>query len=209
MGPVPIDPAEYHRENRCPKCRLTRRLCMCAELPEIDIPFELVVLQHILEGNSLSNTGSLAARMLRPSRLLTYRGTCEDEHRAALEPPGLLLYPVPGAVPLTPAHLEGAGRLVVLDATWRRARRMYRKTEPLRALKTVTLPHGIEPRWVLRRPPAPGMLSTVEAIAGALEALGLADAAQRIHVFLDDFMPRALHITRKIRYSDVPRSDSM
>jgi len=201
---VRIDPTEYHRENRCPGCRLTRRLCICGELPTVAIPLELVVLQHESESESLSNTGTLTTRMLAPSRLVRYPGDVDD----ALRPPGLLLYPQSNATPLTPAHLARAERIVILDATWRRARRMYRKTPALRELETVTVV-GIEPRWVLRRPPAPGMLNTAEAVAAALAAIGAEEAAEALHRVLADFMPRALHCARKIPYADVPRGGSM
>lgn len=200
MVAMAIDPAEYHRSNRCRKCRLTKRLCICDALTSFDLPFELILLQHAKEAHSLSNTGSLAARVLQPSRCIEYRGRFEG----SFEPGTLLLYPQSDAEPLTPAHLESASQLVVLDATWRQARRMYRKTDALRGLRVVTLPAGIEPRWVLRQPPAPGMLCTAEAIAGALGALGLDEAAAGLHAVLDQFMPRALHVTRKIRFSDLP-----
>ncbi|MHC4940819.1 MAG: tRNA-uridine aminocarboxypropyltransferase [Planctomycetota bacterium] len=198
-----IDPAEYHRENRCPACRLTRRLCICADLPSCGIPFELVVMQHVNESSSLSNTGSLAARVLQPSQVVEYRGRFEGE----FGPDSLLLYPQSDAEPLSPEHLP-TDRLIVLDATWRQARRMYRKTAALRGLKVVTLPPGIEPRWVLRQPPAPGMLCTAEAIAGAVRALGIGEAADVLDGVIDDFMPRALHVMRRIPYADVPRNES-
>jgi len=180
-----------------------RRLCICDELPLLELPFELVVVQHAAEKNSLSNTGTLAARVFRPSRVVAYPG---DEAMAA-GPPGLLLYPQSDAEPLSPAHLARMERLVVLDATWRRARRMYRKIPALRGLRTVAVV-GVEPRWILRRPPAPGRLNTAEAVAGALSALGLGEPAERLRRVLDDFMPRAMHVARRIPYEDVPRSDS-
>jgi len=196
MRPLRIDPEEYHREKRCPGCRLMRRLCICAELPRAGIPLELIVLQHPAEANSLSNTGLLASRVLEPARVLA------EPDDQALAPPGLLLYPRPGAAPLSPDHLSGAGRLVVLDATWRRARRMFRRIDALRKLETVAVT-GVEPRWILRRPPGPGRLNTAEAVAGALSALGLDEAAAALHRALDLFMPRAMHAARRIPYDDV------
>ncbi|MEM8885018.1 MAG: DTW domain-containing protein [Planctomycetota bacterium] len=207
MSRLSIDPAEYHRENRCPGCRLTKTLCICDELPRVEIPFELVLIQHAQERASLSNTGSLAARVLQPSVVAGYRGAGEKKHADVLQPPGLLLYPLPGAETLGPQHLEGCKRLVVLDAGWRQSRRMFRKLSPLRALKSVTLP-PVASRWVLRKPPAPGMLNTVESIAAALAALGLQGAAAELDRVIDDFMPRALHIARKIRYDDIDESQS-
>jgi len=195
-----MEPGSYHKDQRCGVCRLPGPLCVCSELTSVAVPFELLVIQHRTEKKSVSNTGSLAARVLQPSRLLDYQGTSTPEIEKALEGDGprLLLYPQSRAEPLTPEHLAPGTRLIVLDATWRQARRMYRKLGPLRGCTPVTLPDGVEPRWVLRAQPAPGMLGTAEAIAAATDALGCADAALGLRAALDFVLPRALHTLAKI-----------
>jgi len=195
-----MDPNAYQKEQRCEFCRLPQPLCVCSLLTRVDIPFELLVIQHRTEMRSASNTGTLASRVLQPSRILEYRGTATPEIEEALagDGPRLLLYPTPRAEPLSPEQLAPGTRLIVLDATWRQARRMYRKLGPLRGCTGVTLPHDVKPRWVLREQPAPGMLGTAEAIAAATEALGCTAAAAGLRAALDLALPRSLHVLAKI-----------
>ena len=129
-----MDPGSYHKELRCEFCHLPEPLCVCELLPRVETPFELLVIQHRMERKSASNTGTVATRILHPSQLLDYPGTATPAIEAALagDAPRLLLYPMARAEPLTPAHLAPGTRLIVLDATWRQARRMYRKLGPLR-----------------------------------------------------------------------------
>ena len=195
-----IDPEAYEKGRRCDTCRLPEPLCVCADLPRVQVPFELLLIQHRMERKSASNTGTVTARILQPSRLLEYQGATTPEIESALrgDAPRLLLYPLGRAEPLTPAHIEPGPRLIVLDATWKQARRMYRKLGPLRGCTAVTLPREVRPRWVLRQPPAPGMLGTAEAIAAATEALGCKAAAAELRAALDVVLRRALHVRSKI-----------
>ncbi|MHC4956082.1 MAG: DTW domain-containing protein [Planctomycetota bacterium] len=204
-----MDPADYSKSRRCPACRLPPTLCVCDQIERVEIPFELLVIQHRSEVRSVSNTGSMAAKALDPSRLLPYQGTATPEIEDALagDAPTLLLYPVPQAKEISPADLQPGTRLVVLDATWRQARRMYRKLHPLRGCRAVTLPPGVEPRWVLREQPAPGMLGTAEAIAAAVEALGCREEAERLRRTLDFVLPRALHTLAKITLDEALDSE--
>ena len=195
-----MDPAEYSKSRRCAGCRLPPSLCVCDQIESVDIPFELILIQHRCELASASNTGSIAARALRPSRSFMYEGPDTPGVAQALEgdAPRLLLYPVPQATTITPADLEPGMRLVVLDATWSQARRIYRKLGPLRGCRAVTLPAGTKPRWVLREQPQPGMLGTAEAIAAATEALGCVEEAAGLRRTLDVVLPRSLHALAKI-----------
>jgi DTW domain-containing protein YfiP len=62
-------------------------------------------------------------------------------------------------------------QLVVLDATWSQARRMYRKLNALRGLPILRLPDIPVSAARLRESPGGGRVSTIEAIAGALRLL--------------------------------------
>ncbi|HEY5921282.1 MAG TPA: DTW domain-containing protein, partial [Kofleriaceae bacterium] len=85
-----------------------------------------------------------------------------------LFPEGAPIHTVPGPVPK---------RLIVLDATWSQARRMYRKLDVLRGLPLLRLPDEEMPRARLRESPGPGRVSTIEAIARALRLLEGDEAA--------------------------------
>lgn len=157
---------------KCPRCLFEPRVCLCAELPTVIARTQVVIVRHHLERHRSSNSGRLAHLALPNSVIV--------EHPGGAMPPldgAWLVYPVG---PAQPARLdlgpEGAGalpaepprRLVVLDATWSQARRMYRKLDALRGLPILRLPDAPMPEARLRESPAPGRVSTIEAIARAL-----------------------------------------
>ncbi len=61
--------------------------------------------------------------------------------------------------------------LIVLDATWSQARRMYRKLDALRGLPLLRLPERAVGAARMRESPGGGRVSTIEAIAGALRVV--------------------------------------
>lgn len=61
--------------------------------------------------------------------------------------------------------------LVVPDGTWRKARKLLHLNPLLAALPRVILVGDAVSRYRLRKAPGPGALSTVEAIAQALQVL--------------------------------------
>jgi DTW domain-containing protein YfiP len=134
----------------------------------------VLVLQHPSEVGHALNTARLAALGLENAELRV--GEHFPELAAELADPRhdvRLLFPGDEAVSL--AELDGsAGRpvlLVVPDGTWRKARKLLHLNPALAALPRVTLPAGGISRYRLRKAPAPGALSTVEAIAQALDLL--------------------------------------
>src|SRR5690606_12564184 len=80
-----------------------------------------------------------------------------------------LLFPV--GEPMMAAPAPPPRQLIVLDATWSQARRMYRKLDALRGLPILRLPELPMPSGRLRESPGPGRVSTIEAIARALRLL--------------------------------------
>jgi DTW domain-containing protein YfiP len=134
-------------------------------------------MRHASEIFRLTNSGRWAAAALEGATVVDHAldRTRSDEGLVALwdDGPAWLLYPS--------AHVGApAGppprTIVVPDATWAQARRMVQRVAPLRALPRLALP-GPPPTARLRQPPRPGGMSTLEAIAGALELLGDAAAA--------------------------------
>ncbi len=77
----------------------------------------------------------------------------------------------PEGEPMTAPPAAPPQQLVVLDATWSQARRMYRKLDALRGLPILRLPEIPGTVARMRESPAPGRVSTIEAIAAALRLL--------------------------------------
>jgi DTW domain-containing protein YfiP len=153
-------------DDRCPRCLFQRRVCLCADVPVIATRTHVVIVRHHLERWRSSNSGRLAHHALPNSEIVEHGG----ERGFAVLPPlehACLLFPngEPVRVPDPPP-----GTLVVLDATWSQARRMYRKLDALRGIPVWRLPEA-PPAARMREAPTVDRVSTLEAIAHALRAL--------------------------------------
>ncbi len=152
--------------DRCPRCLL--RDCLCAQVPAVATRTRIVIVRHHLERWRSSNTGRLAHLALANSVIVDHGGAPGP----AVLPPldgAWLLYPE--GEPVTARPEPPPRQLVVLDATWAQARRMYRKLAALRGLPMLRLPDAPMPSARLRESPGPGRVSTIEAIARALRLL--------------------------------------
>jgi DTW domain-containing protein YfiP len=165
--------------DRCPRCLLQQRVCLCADVPTVTTRTRIVIVRHHLERWRSSNSGRLAHLALTNSVIVEHGG----EIGPAATPPldgAWLLFPQGDA---QPAPKPAPRQLVVLDATWSQARRMYRKLDALRGLPVWCLP--VAPASArLREAPSPDRVSTIEAIAHALRLLeGEEVAAQLDRLF--------------------------
>ena len=164
---------------RCSRCLLQH--CLCADVPTIPTQTRIVIVRHHLEVFRASNTGRLAHLALPNSELVDHGGASGPARLPALEGMWLLFPEGPVA---EPPIVPPPSALVVLDATWSQARRMFRKLSALRGLPILRLPEAPMPTARLRESPAPGKVSTIEAIARALRLLeGEAAAAPLEQLF--------------------------
>src|SRR5262249_47622572 len=104
----------------------------------------------------------------------------------------------PEGAPVTGAPVPPPRQLVVLDASWSQARRMYRKLAALRGLPTLRLPDAEVPAARLRESPGPGRVSTIEAIAGALRLIEGDAAAAPLEALFATAVERAAASGRRV-----------
>lgn len=158
---------------QCPRCMRPVAHCLCPLIPSLDSRTRVLLLQHPSEVNHALNTARLAALGLNNAQLVV--GEVFEDLPTLLSVPGYqarLLFPADDAQPLQAyASSDEPLLLVVPDGTWRKARKMLHLNPLLAALPRVTLAEGAVSRYRLRKAPAPGALSTVEAIAQALQTL--------------------------------------
>jgi len=154
-------------EGHCARCYLHTTHCICAKLPKLDTSLEVLIIRHKAERRLTSNTGRLAALCLNQCRIIEY-SACVPFNDAALPLEGaVLLYPGDHGTSLS---LQPR-RLVVLDATFRQARRMFKRIHLLRHIPQLALSAPKQAPNRLRKPPHADGMSTIEAIALALAAL--------------------------------------
>jgi DTW domain-containing protein YfiP len=156
----------------CLRCLRPTEFCVCAELRPVPSATRVVLLQHPREARLAICSAWLTRLALENAEL--HRGVRFGDHprvgEVAAAPGTALLYPGPEA---TPAHLATPpAALVVIDGTWPQSERMLRDNPALASLPRIALaPARASGYGGLRREPAPGRLSTLEAVALALGAL--------------------------------------
>lgn len=185
----------------CYKCNRPLQLCWCGKIAPIVTRTKIVILMHPYEYRRIKlNTGRLTHFCLADSELFV--GESFDEHKAVqalINDPGnypVLLYPGKGARDLSKGELRSEDfegrRLVVflLDGTWRMVRPMLRISLSLQRLPKIMFSGAAPSRYVIKRQPEAGCLSTLEAtheLLLALERSGL-DKYSKPDQMLDLFL---------------------
>jgi DTW domain-containing protein YfiP len=163
----------------CRCCELPASACLCRWTQAIDNPVELLLLQHPQEQHQSKGSARLLRLSLAHCRLWVGEQFEADALQAALGAGGrraLLLYPpTPGkASPMFEAAADKAGplRLVVIDATWRKSRKMLLLNPVLQALPRLALQQPPPSRYAAhRKAERAEQRSTLEAAVLALQSL--------------------------------------
>lgn len=177
----------------CLRCARPQRNCICALAQRVDCAPEVLILQHPLEVHEAKGTARLLHLSLPRSRLEVgeqfdarqLQAWLEQDWHGAAQAPApraVLLYPESPhdpALPLVPAPPLPAEwlatparlRLVVIDGTWRKSRKMLYLNPLLQPLPRLALRALPASRYAIRRAHRPGQLSTLEATCRALAQL--------------------------------------
>lgn len=165
----------------CPHCLRPPVTCLCHLAVPTASACELLILQHPLEVHHAKNSARLLHLSVPGSRIVVSETFDEVALQALLPGPRttVLLYPPTAyeghAMPalLEPSQLQHPEtlRLVVLDATWRKSRKMLHLSPGLQRLPRLALDEVPAGRYAIRKAHAPGQLSTLEATCAALAQL--------------------------------------
>lgn len=159
----------------CSDCGRPRVVCLCSVLRRISTRTRVAILQHPRERDVPINTARLVELQLdeaevhvgiRLEQLPRLRAQLADATR-----PAILLYPGEGARDLALEPPLGPVTLCVLDGTWWQAKKLFQLNPQLAELPRYTLWPSAPSRYRIRREPAEYCVSTIEAIAQALELL--------------------------------------
>ena len=167
----------------CAHCQRPLRTCLCLWVTPLTNLTEVVILQHPLETQNAKNTARLLHMSLHNSE--TFEGEqFADGFLATLlsreSKTNLLLYPPTPAEDslqlLAPAPLPALPppeqiRLIVIDGTWRKSRKMLYLNPPLQGLPRVSLADCPPSAYAIRKAQKDNQLSTLEASCYALQQL--------------------------------------
>jgi DTW domain-containing protein YfiP len=179
------------RRATCAACLRAQSACICHWVRPLSSRADLLILQHPLEVRNAKNSARLLHLCLPGSRLEV--GETFPDLQALLHADGrvpVLLYPrtageaelgLPAPPVLDPSLLAVPGRLrlVLLDATWRKSRKMLDLKPELQRLPRVALHDVPASAYRIRKAHAAHQLSTLEAAALALAQLEGDAAAYR------------------------------
>ncbi|SDS68647.1 DTW domain-containing protein YfiP [Halopseudomonas xinjiangensis] len=160
---------------RCEACARPSSRCLCSTIPRLHSSTRMLIIQHPSERHHALNTARFLAAGLVNAELhvvehiapgsALYSQLADPARRTEV------LFPGPGASSLARAADPREHQLVLLDGTWRKARKLLHLNPILAVLPQVALAAGLASRYRLRKAPAPGALSTIEAGVAALEVL--------------------------------------
>lgn len=191
--PIPFAPVRA----RCERCLRPRSACICAWIDPVAGATSLLILQHPMEVAHAKGSARLLHLSVAGSVMVTGEVFEPRALHALLHGDGrvpLLLYPALAGeralgVPAPPALLAlddpAQLRLVVLDGTWRKSRKMLFQNPLLHALPRFPLTEAPATHYAIRKAHAPDQLSTLEASCLALARLE--QAPQRYARLLERF----------------------
>jgi DTW domain-containing protein YfiP len=165
----------------CPGCFLHRARCVCAAIPRLALRTRVSLIVHAKELKRTTNTGRLAVSALVNSEMIV-RGEGAVDLSRLLSPEyrSVLFFPTDDAVELGDFVAGGDSRpmhLIVPDGNWRQASKVAIRHKELAGLPRVKISRPNLAAFHLRAESSPSGMSTLEAIARALEVIEGVEAA--------------------------------
>ncbi|RKR06928.1 hypothetical protein C7446_0928 [Kushneria sinocarnis] len=215
---------------RCDECRLPALNCLCPYRVAVVSHARFWLITHRLEHYKPTNTGRLIGDCLTHTETFTWSRTEPDprllERLADPRFQPFLVYPddqsdyAERVVTALEDHRD-EGRIpvfVLLDGTWRQARKMFRQSPYLQQLPIVALRSDRVTRYHLRKPSSPHHLCTAEVAAELLrlnhepgpaavlddyfEAFNDCYAASRVHRRLHEDTPAMARLRARHAFAD-------
>lgn len=162
------------KRTRCDDCLFLADQCICQWIPALSTRLKILVLQDPKEAQHAKNTVSLLSLGLSSVECIsTANHDAMIQVFSQIDPAKWrLVFPSDSAESIesisadTASEIEG---VILLDATWRKAKKLY-FTEPLlHAFGAVCFSQPPEGQYRIRKSPSAESLSTLEACAYAIE----------------------------------------
>ena len=190
MPCLPEDSRVPSGRRHCDRCSRPLAACICRWIAPLDSRVQLLILQHPMETANAKGSARLLHLSAAGSVLAEGEAFDPAALHAMLHAGGrtpVLLYPDTPDAPapsMARAADPGSLRLVVLDGTWRKSRKMLYQNPLLQALPRLPLTAMPASHYLIRKAHLPDQLSTLEASCHALAQL---DGGANVQPLLDAF----------------------
>lgn len=164
----------------CAICERPVAVCYCSALVQIANKIKVVLILHPLEQKHPFNTGRIAQLCLSNCELIIAESFSEKALENLLSKPSALLYPsldwLPETEELNGQSLDNTAnpkieQLIVIDASWRKSKKILHLHPPLQNLPRLSLSGGLTSNYQIRKTSMEDGLSTIESIVEALQIL--------------------------------------
>ncbi|MBR7887848.1 DTW domain-containing protein [Marinomonas sp. A79] len=172
---------EQDKRRLCQHCCFLISMCVCPWRPTVSTRLHILVLQDPKEAKHAKNTVTLLQLALPLSVECVSIADQANVGKVLQEKDPAkwrLLFPSDNAMPVESLSLgestaiEG---LIVLDATWRKAKKLYFTESLLQAFQSISFEQPPASQYAIRKAPKEGALSTLEACAYAIETIAKED----------------------------------
>ena len=157
---------------RCEICYLRQTICVCAQIQQISLPMQLIIIRHHKEVRKPSNSARTLYNSIQNCSMYTYgeQHSVFPDIRAYYENAALLFPITESTPPSVNYHPENVVPkcLIIVDGSWRQATRIVKRISGLEALPRMNVRPATNPLPKIRHPHFAEGMSTMEA---GIEAL--------------------------------------
>ncbi|MET4695890.1 tRNA-uridine aminocarboxypropyltransferase [Endozoicomonas lisbonensis] len=156
----------------CPRCLRPLSACYCKGLEPEKACIDLLIVQHPSETRHPINSARIASLGISNCNILVGENFTESKalEKQLANRHACLLFPSENAVTVktyTATHAKPE-LCVILDGTWRKAKKIYYLNPVLQKLPALTLSEAHTSAYTIRKTPGKGALSTIEATVALL-----------------------------------------
>lgn len=166
----------------CPQCERPKKTCLCPYIKVQCNKKNLIIIRHPNEISHPKGTGILAHKTFQNSILLN-SDFLEDLALLLNDKYACLLYPEQENEEIKELSSEDDfDTLIVVDSTWRKAKRIFQNNKELNAIPKRHLPTNLHSINYMRKNPKKYFLSTFESSLYALEIIEQASYQESLNV---------------------------
>ncbi len=160
----------------CTKCEFLKSRCLCDTLKVIPNNVHLIVLQHPSETKHPLNTVRIMKKSFKEMTIIIGEDFSTDIRLntilSEINNSCAILYPGEDAVVLNSEEShKKITHILLLDGTWRKAKKIYMLSKNLHALPLIKLVTSTTTNYRIRKAPSDQSLSTIEAATIALDII--------------------------------------
>ncbi|MFT5033718.1 MAG: DTW domain-containing protein YfiP [Bacteroidia bacterium] len=156
----------------CSNCERPQTTCICDALITMECNYQLIILQDPTESRHALSSAPILEKSIRNTRLLI--GEIFDPEKIIgpdWQSCSVLIFPSEHAVTANPLRDSQISTVILLDGTWKKARRLMHLNPWLRELPTFALQPDQLSKYKIRKSPRTDGLSTIEAAVCVLNEL--------------------------------------